>query len=197
VDAFAAAVADAASDGVPVLVAGTAFAFVHWIERAEERGLGVLLSEGSRVMETGGFKGRSREVSRERLYAGIEESLCVPQDRIVNEYGMTEMCSQFYESVLTGGASDLAGREQVPPPWVRTRVLDPETLQPLDPGHPGLLAHFDLANLGSVCHLLTEDMGVAMEEGFRLLGRAPGAEPRGCSLTMEALMRSQGAGAGE
>ncbi len=191
VDPFASALAEAESEGLPVLVAGTAFAFVHWIEVAEEGGLGVRLAEGSRVMETGGFKGRSRDVSRERLYAGLEATLGVPASRIVNEYGMTEMCSQFYEPVLAGGESELVARKQVPPPWVRTRVLDPVTLQPLEPGRPGLLAHYDLANLGSVCHLLTEDLGVAVEGGFRLLGRAPGAEPRGCSLTMEALMRSQ------
>lgn len=192
VEPFADSLVDAVADGAPVLVAGTAFAFAHWVEVAGDRGLGVGLPPGSRVMETGGFKGRSAEVSRDLLYQGIERTLGVPAARIVNEYGMTEMCSQFYEPVLSGGDTDLAHRILLPPPWVRTRVLDPVTLGPVDPGFPGVLAHYDLANLGSVCHLLTEDLGVAVGEGFRLLGRSPGSEPRGCSLTMEALMESQG-----
>jgi hypothetical protein len=70
---------------------------------------------------------------------------------------------------------------------VRVRVLDPETLEEAPAGSPGLLAVFDLANLGSAVHLLTEDLGVADGDGFRLLGRAAGAELRGCSLVVEEL----------
>ncbi len=55
-------------------------------------------------------------------------------------------------------------------------------------GRPGLLAHFDLANLGSVSAVLTEDVGVGEPGGFRLLGRAAGAEPRGCSIAMDDLL---------
>ena len=76
------------------------------------------------------------------------------------------------------------------PHWVRVRVLHPETLAEHPPASPGLIAVFDLANVGSVAHLLTEDLGVAEGEGFRLLGRAGGAELRGCSLTVEELSRS-------
>lgn len=201
-DRFQDALIRAAQEGSPVLVAGTAFAFRHWLDVAGERGFRAFLPSGSRVMETGGFKGRAREVPREELYRELSETLGLPPSRIVNEYGMTEMCSQFYEPVLVEGSATaegvgaLAGRRHVPPPWVRTRVLDPVTLEPLGPGRPGILAHFDLANLGSVCHLLTEDLGVGTGDGFRLLGRAPGSEPRGCSLTMEALMESQRTGTG-
>jgi hypothetical protein len=195
---FQEALARAVREGTPVLVAGTAFAVRHWLDVARESGFRVVLPPGSRVMETGGFKGRSREVPREGLYRELSDTLGVPISRIVNEYGMTEMCSQFYEPVLVDepaaageGAGGLAGRRHVPPPWVRTQVLDPVTLETLGPGGTGILAHFDLSNLGSVCHLLTEDLGVATRDGFRLLGRTPGSEPRGCSLTMEALMESQ------
>lgn len=171
----------------PVLVAGTAFAFVHLLDALAADGTRFRLPDGSRVMETGGFKGRARTLPREELYEAIHGRLGIPPRRIVNEYGMTELLSQFYEPVLTGGA-----RLHRPPPWVRTRVLDPATLEPLSPGREGLLCHFDLANLGSVCCLLTEDLGVAPPEaggrGFRVLGRNPGAEPRGCSLAMDDLM---------
>jgi hypothetical protein len=113
---------------------------------------------------------------------------------MVNEYGMTEMLSQFYEPVLRDErAHALSGRWHVGPPWVRTRVLDPATLDPVDPGEPGLLAHLDLANLDSVAAILTEDIGVAVHDGFRLLGRNQGAEPRGCSLAMEELLQARGA----
>jgi hypothetical protein len=171
----------------PVLVVGTAFAFVHMIDSLVTDGTRFRLPGGSRVMETGGFKGRTRAVPREELYEAIHGRLGIPPRRIVNEYGMTELLSQFYEPVLTGGA-----RLHRPPPWVRTRVLDPVTLEALPPGREGLLCHFDLANLGSVCCLLTEDLGVeppgAEGSGFRVLGRSPGAEPRGCSLAMDDLM---------
>lgn len=181
------ALGEAESVQAPVLVVGTAFAFVHLLDALAARSTRFRLPEGSRVMETGGFKGRSRTVPREELYAAIGSRLGIPSDRIVNEYGMTELLSQFYEPVLTGGA-----RLHRPPPWVRTRVLDPATLEPLPPGRAGLLCHFDLANMGSVCCVLTEDLGVeppeAKRRGFRVLGRNPGAEPRGCSLAMDDLM---------
>jgi hypothetical protein len=183
----------AAGDGVPVLLAGTAFAFVHWTDRVREGGRGVALPSGSRIMETGGFKGRSREVSRSELYDAMEEAFGVPTGRIVNEYGMTELLSQFWEPVLVeGGPADPEARRHVGPPWVRTRVLDPRGLTPAPPGEPGILAHLDLANLHSVSAVLTEDRGVEVEGGLRVLGRAPGAEPRGCSLTMEELLEAQG-----
>ena len=72
-----------------------------------------------------------------------------------------------------------------PPPWVRTQVVDPESLAPLPEGEIGLLRHFDLANLHSVAAVQTDDLGVWRGDGFEVLGRAAGAEPRGCSLAAE------------
>lgn len=195
-DAFLSALRAAESGDRPVLLAGTAFAFVHWLEIVSAGGGGgnVRLPTGSRIMETGGFKGRSRSMPREDLYGGLEEVFGVPPGRVVNEYGMTELLSQFYEPVLLpdpGGsfsAETLDERHHRPPPWVRTRVLDPTTLEPLDEGREGILAHFDLANVGSVSAVLTEDLGRFVPGGFRLAGRAPGAEPRGCSLALEAVL---------
>jgi hypothetical protein len=177
----------------PVLLAGTAFAWVHWLDAIERRGLTVRLPTGSRIMETGGFKGRSREVPRPELYALLTGRLGIPADHIVNEYGMTELLSQFYEPVLREGCPGVGARRHVGPSWVRTRILHPETLRELPDGEPGLLAHLDLANLYSVSALLTEDLGVRDRDGFRVLGRAPGAEPRGCSLVMEELLSLPGA----
>jgi hypothetical protein len=193
--AFGESLERVAADGVPVLLAGTAFAFVHWTDRVLKGGGAVILPPGSRILETGGFKGRSREVSRSALYDAMAEAFGVPPGRIVNEYGMTELLSQFYEPVLReGGPDDPAERRHVGPPWVRTRVLDPRDLSPLPPGRVGILAHLDLANLHSVVAVLTEDRGVEVADGFRVLGRTPGAEPRGCSLTMEELLADREAG---
>jgi hypothetical protein len=191
-DALVAAARAAMDERVPVLVATTAFALVHWLDGLARSGVRLRLPEGSRMMETGGFKGRARVVEREELYAAVEERLGIPAACVVNEYGMTELLSQFYEPVLSGPPAPAALRERfhVAPPWVRTRVLDPATLVPLGHGQAGLLCHFDLANAGSAACVLTEDMGVAVAGGFRLLGRAPGAEPRGCSLATEDLLRA-------
>ena len=183
-----AAVRDAAAPGEPVLVLTTAFALVHLLDALG--GERIPLPDGSRMMETGGFKGRAVEVDRGTLHHRVEHVLGIPSSRIVNEYGMTELLSQAYDGVA-GTAPALPDRLHTFPPWVRTRALDPATLAPLPPGQPGLLAHFDLANAGSVCHILTEDFGhTTPDGGLRLRGRAPGAMPRGCSLAAESFLRA-------
>jgi len=180
---------EAASRGTPLLLAGTAFAFVHWLDWLKEHSAGFDLPQGSLIMETGGFKGRSRVLERPEFYASLSETHGVPFEAIVNEYGMTELLSQFYDGPVAAVLGmDLEGRRHVPPPWVRTRVLDPNTLSAVPMGEPGLLCHYDLANAGSVMAVLTEDQGVAVEDGFRVLGRVQGAEPRGCSLAMDDLL---------
>ncbi len=170
-------------DRRPILLLATAFALVHLLEALERLDLRFRLPAGSRVFETGGTKGRSREIPREELLARLRERLAVPTDRVVREYGMTELTSHFYTRVLAGGDPDLFASA----PWTRVRVLDPETLVEVRAGTVGLLAVFDLANVGSALHVLTEDLGVAEGEGFRLVGRAAGSELRGCSLAAEAL----------
>jgi hypothetical protein len=171
-------------EGKPVLVLATAFALAQWLDALADRlGLKFRLPAGSAIFETGGFKGRTTELTRGELLSRVHEWLGVPPDFVVREYGMSELTSQFYTRVLLGGDPDLF----VVPHWVRVRLLDPETLEEVPAGTPGLVAVFDLANLGSAVHLLTEDLGVAEGDGFRLVGRATGAELRGCSLVVEEL----------
>ncbi|MHB1191515.1 MAG: LuxE/PaaK family acyltransferase [Longimicrobiales bacterium] len=189
-DALRRGVAEARELGRPALVTGTAFAFVHLLDAMARSGERLALPSGSRIMETGGFKGRARVVERDPLYGALESRLGVPRSRIVNEYGMTELLSQLYEPVLREGRG-AAGRH-VPPPWLKVRALDPGTLAPLPAGEVGLLAFFDLANAGSVSHILTQDMGTVSADGVRLQGRAEGAEPRGCSLAVEDLLAAGG-----
>ena len=177
--------------GEPVCILGTAFALVHWLDALREAGTRFRLPAGSRLMDTGGFKGRSREVTREELYGAVEDRLGIPPAWCVNEYGMTEMSSQFYDGVA-GAAPAPADRLHAGPPWVRTQATDPETLRPLPHGEVGVLRHFDLANLSSVMAIQTADLGITSPDGFRVLGRARGAEARGCSLAMDDLLTAIG-----
>jgi len=177
----------AEAEGTPVCIPGTAFAFVHWLDALTADGARFHLPEGSRVMDTGGFKGRSREVTREELYAGIHERLGIAPAWCVNEYGMTEMSSQFYDGVA-GTAAVPGERLHVGPAWVRTQAADPETLAPLPHGETGVLRHYDLANLHSVVAIQTADLGFTTPAGFRVIGRAQGAEARGCSIAMDELL---------
>lgn len=169
--------------GTPVLLLATAFALVELLDGLARIDLRFRLPPGSAVFETGGYKGRTREIERPELRALVAERLGVPPERIVREYGMTELTSQCYTRSLAGGEPELF----VWPHWMRVRVLDPVTLVEAPAGAPGVLAILDLANLGSAVHVLTEDLGVAEGDGFRLLGRAAGADLRGCSLAAEEL----------
>lgn len=172
-------------DSQPVLLLGTAFAWVHWLEYCAAGRLRFELPSGSRLMETGGFKGRSRAVARSELYRQLGETLGLPATHLVNEYGMTELSSQFYdESLRTGQPTD----RKRPPPWTRVLVVDPRTGREAAPGQPGLIRVFDLANLWSSMAVQTEDLGVSCADGtWVVLGRASEAEARGCSLSAESL----------
>lgn len=171
----------------PVLVAGTSFAFVHLFDTMESRGLRVVLPSGSRIMDTGGFKGRSRQVGREELYRMMGERLGVERRWVVNEYGMTEMSSQLYDAVAGAGGA-ISERRHLAPGWVRSVAVDPETLAVLPEGELGILRHLDLANVDSVAALQTADLGRVIRGEVELRGRAGGAEPRGCSIAMDELM---------
>ena len=191
-EALEEALEESIDDARPVVLLGTSFAFVHWTDSLRARGRTFELPRGSRIMDTGGYKGRGREVAEDTLRGTYGELLGIDARWCVNEYGMTELCSQFYDAtlrelVLAGAAGE---RRKVPPPWVRTVVVDPDTLEAVHDGRTGLLRHIDLANLGSVVAVQTEDVGVRVADGFRVLGRASGAQPRGCSLAMDELLRA-------
>ncbi len=177
--------------GAPILLCATAFALVHWLDALDAGERGVRFPEGSRVMETGGFKGRSRSVSRSELYAAIEQRLGVPARRVVNQYGMTELGSQFYDSVLR----DEGARRKLSPPWTRVRVVDPATGETVRAGETGVIEIIDLANTGSVLALRTADLGRQVSgdglgpDGFEVLGRVAGAELRGCSVAVDDALR--------
>lgn len=191
---LAAALAKAETEGEPVCLLATAFGLVHFLDYLDREGRTFRLPPGSRIMDTGGYKGRSREVPKAELYSAYGSRLGVPLTHVVNEYGMTELGSQFYDRSLRDSLADPsldgsqpAARLKVGPPWVRVQVVRPSDLQPVRSGEVGLLRFFDLANLHTVSAIQTDDLGAMREGGFELLGRAAGAEVRGCSLTAEDL----------
>ena len=103
---------------------------------------------------------------------------------IIAEYGMTELSSQLYED---GSFSKSPARDRRlwVPGWVRASVVDPTTLEVVADGEPGILRIDDLANIDSVAAVQTSDLAIAVDGGVRLIGRAPGAILRGCSLSIE------------
>ena len=174
----------------PVLVIGTAFAFVHFFDRCFETGERFSLPRGSRVVETGGFKGKSREVDRDELYGWFSTLLGVPRELCVSEYGMCELGSQWYDANLGDFSAGHAPRThlKVGPHWARTLVVDRVTASPVPDGDIGLLQIFDLSNRGSVASVLTGDLARHVDGGFELFGRAPGEPPKGCSIAADAAL---------
>jgi len=175
---------------LPAIVMGASFAFVHVLDALEGRKLP--LPEGSRAMQTGGFKGKSRVVEADELRAAIADTFALPSENIVSEYGMTELSSQAYEGTLRARLGlDTPSRTPgvfLPPPWMRIVPVDPETMLPVPEGEVGLLRFEDLANVDSAVVVQTADRGRREEGGIRLLGRAPGAMPRGCSIAIDELL---------
>jgi len=175
-EAAAAAVREAVSEGRPALVLGTAFSYMHLLDHLESSDSRFQLPLGSRALETGGYKGRSRSVPKSELHRLIELRLGIPQKNIFCEYGMSELSSQAYDSPATDT------RLFRFPPWARVVIVSPETGREVSEGETGLIHVFDLANVFSVMAIQTEDLAVRHGHGFELLGRAQLAEPRGCSL---------------
>jgi acyl-CoA synthetase (AMP-forming)/AMP-acid ligase II len=185
VDRLLTLLVESAAAEAPIALCGTAFAFVHLIDHLSQRGLLIGLPPASRIMETGGFKGKSREMPRSELYSEIKRVLGVPAERIVNQYGMTELGSQFYDSVLQSPSEP---RRKLGPPWARVVIVDPETGHETATGQIGMICIVDLSNTGSVLAIQTGDLGRAVLDGFEVVGREPGAEERGCSIAADELL---------
>lgn len=159
----------------PKLILGTAFSFVHLLDFLAEKNLRLFLPENSRVMETGGYKNRSRTMPKSELHLLITRFLNIQRENIICEYGMSELSSQAYDAGNAGRALHF-------PPWARAQIISPETGREVGQGEQGLVRLFDLANVFSVAAIQTEDLGARRGGGFELIGRAALAEARGCSL---------------
>lgn len=125
------------------------------------------------VMETGGMKGRRKEMIREELHQILKTGFGVKN--IHSEYGMTELLSQAY-SAGNGTFSC--------PPWMKMLIRDPEdAMTYLSPGKTGGINVIDLANLYSCSFIATQDLGKINEEDqVQILGRFDNSDIRGCNL---------------
>lgn len=162
----------------PILLFGTALAFLDLFETLGERRLE--LPPGSAALETGGYKGTQRDLPKGDLYRLFFEKLGLPPTAVWNEYGMTELSSQFYTRGLD--LPHLGG------PWVRGLVIDPVSGREVQDGESGVLHIYDLANVDSCCAIQTRDLAIRRSEGFTLIGRDPAALPRGCSRAADDML---------
>jgi hypothetical protein len=161
-----------------IVVFGTALAFLDFFEWLGNRE--IRLPQGSVAVETGGYKGAKRSLPKSELYTLFRRHLGLGENDVWNEYGMTELSSQFYTRGLRNPHRGA--------PWVRSLVIDPESGSESADGETGILRIFDLANLGSCCALQTRDLAVRRAEDFELIGRDPAALPRGCSRIADEIL---------
>lgn len=169
--------AEDAAENRPLVLLGTAFSFVNFCDYLTDQGLKVRLPNGSRLLETGGLKGRTRTVSRTELYQLFTGQLGLEASHCFSEYGMTELSSQCY--------SQANSHLFQAPPWMRIQIIDPEQGTEVAVGETGLVQFFDLANYTAVSAVTTSDLALKHAHGFELRGRAPKAVLRGCSTAFE------------
>ncbi len=181
-----------ANAGDPVLVLATSFALAMLLEGWAQLGLDAIeLPPASRVVDTGGYKGRTRELTRDELLELVDAQLGVPAHWCENEYGMSELSSMTWlGSVADSCGHPLPGVDGTDavrwlPSTLRVRVVDPTTLEEVADGAQGLLVLHDVANVHSCAAIRSEDLAVRRGDSFELLGRAPGAALKGCSLRLE------------
>jgi Acyl-protein synthetase, LuxE len=157
--------------GQKTLLIGVTFGLLDFAERYS------LSLKHTVVMETGGMKGRRREITREELHAVLRERLGV---KVVHaEYGMTELLSQAYS------AGEGVFRC---PDWMQVLVRSEDDPLEVRAGGEGLINVIDLANIWSCAFIATEDVGVVRSDGgFSVAGRIDHSDIRGCSLLMAGL----------
>lgn len=155
------------SEGKKVLLIGVSFALLDLVETHQFN------LKNTIVMETGGMKGRRKEIIRTELHNILKKGFGVAQ--IHSEYGMTELLSQAYskgEGVFTC------------PPWMKVLTRDTEdalTIQ--ESGKTGGLNIIDLANVNSCAFIATQDLGKTNLDGsFEVIGRFDNSDIRGCNL---------------
>lgn len=170
-------------EGISYGLLGASFSFVHVLDEMERQGRSFQLPFGSRLLDTGGFKGQSRELELDAFYEALNNAFGVSRSNCINMYGMTELSTQFYDNGNAVCPSIKSG-----PHWIKTRVVDPLTGSSLPKGTTGVLAHTDLAHFNIVTTILTEDAGVEVDDGFLLHGRVSGAEAQGCSMAVDEFL---------
>jgi phenylacetate-coenzyme A ligase PaaK-like adenylate-forming protein len=125
------------------------------------------------VMETGGMKGRRKELTRQELHSILSDAFSLKS--VYSEYGMTELLSQAYSKI--NGIFHC-------PPWMKVSIRDPyDPLSAIRRESSGGINIIDLANIHSCSFLATQDLGkTAPDDSFEVLGRFDNSELRGCNL---------------
>jgi len=175
----------AETTGVPYALLGASYSFVPLLDEMKRRNVRFALPAGSRMFDTGGFKGQSRDISADDFYTQLSDSFGVPRRWCINMYGMTELSTQFYDN-----GNEVCPSVKSGPHWIRSRVINPLTGEDVPRGDVGVLTHCDLAHFNIVSTILTEDAGVEVDGGFLLLGRADGEEAKGCSMAVEEFLKA-------
>lgn len=186
------------AENAPVHLMGPAFSYVEFLDATS--GHSFKSVPGSCLLETGGYKGRVREIPKSELRDMLSERLNIPRRAIYGEYGMCELSSQGYEISALNTHGELPDEGlYIFPGWMKCILYHPETMQPVLPGHEGQIALLDLCNLDSAAFILTGDVGILEDlpeslrsrvpghpsHALRLLGRASTAVPKGCSMAWE------------
>ncbi len=154
--------------GRKVFLIGVSFALLDLIEKDQFN------LKNTVVMETGGMKGRRKEMIREELHKVLKDGFGV--DTIHSEYGMTELLSQAYSNGK--GVFEC-------PPWMDILIRDPEdALTYLENGKTGGINVIDLANINSCSFIATQDLGRKKNENIEILGRFDNSDVRGCNLLL-------------
>lgn len=160
----------AKKDNRKIILWGVSFALLDFSDKYS------IDLNGGIVLETGGMKGRRKEITRDELHIQLKKRFNV--SAIYSEYGMTELLSQAY----TRG-----GDRFFPPAWMKIIIRD--TTDPLEKGlisSAGGLNVIDFANFNSVSFIETEDAGKAYPDGsFEVLGRLDNSDVRGCNLMLD------------
>ncbi|WP_444850887.1 LuxE/PaaK family acyltransferase [Myroides albus] len=154
-------------EGKNILLIGVTYALLDLIE------LQSFQLNNTIIMETGGMKGKRKEMIREELHALLCKGFGV--NKIHSEYGMTELLSQGYS--LGDGIFQC-------PPWMDILTRDPEdALSYVENGKTGGVNVIDLANINSCSFIATQDLGKKYTDGtFEILGRFDNSDIRGCNL---------------
>jgi Acyl-protein synthetase, LuxE len=175
----------ATEDAAPVCILGTTAAYAAIFHELAARGEAIALRPLSRMMDTGGPKGQMAPLGAGEVVELARDLLGMDPAHVINEYGMTELCSQLYDATEFNAPGEAArARVKLAPPWMRPLAIDPVTLRHLPDGTRGLLGFIDLANVNSVSAVLTEDFGMVHEGRVSILGRASVGGPRGCALSV-------------
>lgn len=159
---------ETAASNTPTLLLGVSFALLDIAEMMSDFEHTNLI-----IMETGGMKGRRKELIREEMHNTLKKSFSVPH--IHSEYGMTELLSQAYSK---------GDGTYTTPPWMKVLIRDTtDPLSLLPTNRTGGINIIDLANVDSCAFIATEDLGRLYADGsFEVLGRFDQADIRGCNL---------------